>query len=69
MSDGCPICDDPATCLGYAHLYRRLREDRRLWEPVHAIVNGLASPIRRPYAESTPPPAPVLGVPLGGCCH
>lgn len=66
----CPICDDPAICLAYPHVWRRLREDRRAWEPVHAIVNGLASPICRPVdPPSDDPPGPALGVPLGGCCH
>ena len=75
MADACPICERPGDCRGYPHLWRRLREDSPLWLPVHAIVNGLASPIDQARhdaaraaaltAEHPPGDSPV---PLGRCC-
>ena len=41
MNDACPICDDPAACKGYPHLWRRLREDPARWKPIHDRLNGV----------------------------
>jgi hypothetical protein len=40
MNESCPVCDDPAQCRAYPHLWKRLREDPERWRAVHDRLNG-----------------------------
>ena len=54
MTESCPVCLEPARCKGYAHLWRRLRENPGLWGPIHDRRNGQppGAVAVRPVAES-----------------
>lgn len=75
MNDSCPICDDPAACKGYAHLWRRLREDPARWKKVHDDVNGVTrgrgDDYLGPLVEQVKANLRETGVPFtyaGKCC-
>lgn len=70
MNESCPICDPPASCPGYAHLWKRLREDVDFWRPVHDQVVAFAAMDDAVRAAALiaefPPENPI--VPIGRKC-